>query len=372
MCNSIYRTIGTWKILKAISFHAMFCTTLFSASAQNLIRNPSFDACYNYYDLNHNLVYQPKDWYYTDSLFNHPIYFSTDRYLNKSLSWNVHPDSARINRGEISNYISVTVLPNTQSTITDLKESLKKNTRYRFSLDIKASEQSNYFSDILVGFKSSPGPNLDSCLYRIRLEIPDSLCDERLYHEWITLSTVFTATGQEKYMLVLAGTPKAYLEIIHANPEKFLITRFQGPPKIKYYVDNISLTENVSEPKIVTKFDTLKTGDRVILSNIYFNFDKFYLRESSIPELEMVFSYLSKNTAVNILVSGHTDNFGTDAYNAALSENRARAVMIYLINRGISPDRMQAKGFGSTLPIDTNGTSAGRQNNRRIEMEILQ
>lgn len=340
-------------------------------NAQNLIRNPSFDACYSYYDLNHNLVYQPVDWFYIDSPFNHSIYFSTDRYLNNSLPENLHPDSAIINRGGISNYLSIMIFPGVQKPYTALLQPLKADAKYRISMDIKAMVQSNYFSDILMGFKVEPGPILDSCLYHVKLVIPDSLCTEQLYEKWITLSTEFTAIGNEKLLVVNSGSLKAYREIIDANPEKFQIERFQGPPKLKYFIDNITLREITLPSETTTVFDSLKTGDRVILNNIYFDFDKSEIRETSCPELEEVYHYLDLHRNIRILISGHTDNFGSDAYNAALSENRARAVVTYLENRGISPDRMQSKGFGATLPIATNATSAGRQNNRRIEMQII-
>jgi outer membrane protein OmpA-like peptidoglycan-associated protein len=263
------------------------------------------------------------------------------------------------------------IFPGVQKPYTALMEPLKMNAKYRISMDIKAMDQSNYFSDILVGFKAEPGPQLDSCLYQVKLVIPDSLCNDQLYHEWITLSTEFTAIGNEKFLLLNSGSLKEYRELIDANPEKFLIEKYQGPPKLKYFIDNITLHELIPPSQTTTMFDSLKTGDRVILNNIYFDFDKFTIRELSYPELEEVFQYLDLHRNIRILISGHTDNFGSDAYNAALSENRARAVVNYLENRGISPDRMQSKGFGATLPIATNNTTAGRQNNRRIELEIV-
>ncbi len=342
-----------------------------NAYAQNLIENSGFDACYQFYDLNHNLVYQPVGWFYPDSQFNHPVYFSTDRYLNKTLFNNLHPDSALIHRGGIANYISATVFPSVQKTYTELAVPLKRGTQYRISLDVRASEQSNYFSDFFVGLKSTLAPKIDSCLYQVRLEIPDSLCNEDLFRHWVSLSADFTAAGGEKFMMLNAASPQHYRKVIETHREKYEIIRYQGPPKLKYYIDNVVLEEVLPPPVSVTSFDTLTSGDHFILQHIFFDFDNAALRTASFPELEMVRLYLETHPEVRIQISGHTDNFGTDTYNERLSTARAQAVVAWLTDRGIQPDRLKAIGFGAKKPLDTNDTSAGRQHNRRIEMEIL-
>ena len=80
---------------------------------------------------------------------------------------------------------------------------------------------------------------------------------------------------------------------------------------------------------------------------------------------------VSENTEINIRIIGHTDNVGSDAANQRLSEGRAAAVRADLIERGIAPERLQAEGRGESQPVDTNDTEEGRQNNRRVEIEIL-
>ncbi len=341
---------------------------------QNLIKNSTFDEYYNYYDTNNILVYSPVDWYYVDSLFNHPIYFSTDRYLNKSFVWNIHPDSSLINNGEIANYISILILPNVQRVYTTLIKPLKRGEKYHLSIDIKAFDQSNYFSDLLIGFKDSIDIKMDSCLYQLRLIIPDSVCNEILYHKWITLNKDFVATGMEKVLVISSGTVSDYMKIINSDKNKFFILKYQGPPALKYYIDNVTLTriENYDDKNKTETYDTLNIGDKIILHNIYFDFDKYELRSTSFDEMDRVYRFMNKNENIRILISGYTDNFGSDVYNNTLSYNRARAVMSYLENKGISCDRISVKGYGEKYPIDSNNTTAGRQNNRRIEMQIIQ
>jgi outer membrane protein OmpA-like peptidoglycan-associated protein len=70
-------------------------------------------------------------------------------------------------------------------------------------------------------------------------------------------------------------------------------------------------------------------------------------------------------------VYGHTDSTGSDAYNQALSERRARAVADYLTSRGVSYSRIRSQGFGETQPVASNDTEAGRSANRRVEIKIV-
>ncbi len=74
---------------------------------------------------------------------------------------------------------------------------------------------------------------------------------------------------------------------------------------------------------------------------------------------------------MKIEISGHTDDKGSGEYNQKLSENRAKAVVDYLVENGINKERMQFKGVGETNPIATNETEEGQQLNRRIEFKIL-
>ncbi|MDW8135143.1 MAG: OmpA family protein, partial [Bacteroidia bacterium] len=114
-----------------------------------------------------------------------------------------------------------------------------------------------------------------------------------------------------------------------------------------------------------------KSGTTIVLRNIFFDFDKATLRPESKAELERVYQLLMQNPNMKIRLAGHTDNVGSDEYNQRLSESRAKAVYEYLIQRGISPGRLSYVGYGESKPIDTNETEEGRQNNRRVELEIL-
>jgi outer membrane protein OmpA-like peptidoglycan-associated protein len=107
------------------------------------------------------------------------------------------------------------------------------------------------------------------------------------------------------------------------------------------------------------------------LNNIFFDIDKFALRPESYPELNRVTEFLEENPSIKVEISGHCDNTGTDEHNMVLSKNRANAVSKYLIQKGISKDRVTTTFYGESRPRDTNATKEGRQNNRRVEFTIL-
>ena len=106
------------------------------------------------------------------------------------------------------------------------------------------------------------------------------------------------------------------------------------------------------------------------LNNIFFEFGKAELKEESYPELKRLIKLLNDNPGINIEISGHTDNVGSDADNLSLSQNRADAVVKYLTDNGIKGGRLTAKGYGETAPVATNDTDEGRQLNRRVSFTV--
>jgi OOP family OmpA-OmpF porin len=137
--------------------------------------------------------------------------------------------------------------------------------------------------------------------------------------------------------------------------------------------ENIDLKDLKEYKEIVQDLYLIpaKTGEVIRLNNIFFETGKSELKPESFPELNGVVDFLSKNNAVEILISGHTDNIGKDEANLTLSENRAKAVVDYLISKGISNERLSNKGFGESVPVASNDTEEGRAQNRRVEFTIV-
>jgi OmpA-OmpF porin, OOP family len=107
------------------------------------------------------------------------------------------------------------------------------------------------------------------------------------------------------------------------------------------------------------------------LENVYFEFAKATLREESFSALNNLAQALLDKPSTEIEISGHTDNIGDKAANLTLSQKRAESVRNYLISKKVSPNRMNAKGYGAEVPIADNATEEGRNKNRRTEVRIL-
>jgi outer membrane protein OmpA-like peptidoglycan-associated protein len=105
-------------------------------------------------------------------------------------------------------------------------------------------------------------------------------------------------------------------------------------------------------------------------SGLLFDFDSDQLREASKANLDNLANSLSEFGDSKLLLVGHTDDKGTDSYNADLSRRRANAVASYLISRGVPSARVATSGRGETEPIAPNDTDANRQKNRRVEVAI--
>ena len=108
-----------------------------------------------------------------------------------------------------------------------------------------------------------------------------------------------------------------------------------------------------------------------ILEDCNFETGKADLEEDSYKVIDELVAYLKRKEDERIELGGHTDNVGSAKSNQALSEARANTVRDYLIEKGIEPDRVTAKGYGLTMPIDTNKTAEGRATNRRTEVKVL-
>jgi outer membrane protein OmpA-like peptidoglycan-associated protein len=199
---------------------------------------------------------------------------------------------------------------------------------------------------------------------------------------------VFDIESQEKL--------KANFELIDLQTGKTVISSFSDPGNGEFlvclpanhnfalnvsregylfYSENFSLKGEHQQNAPVLKdipLKPIKVGEVVILNNIFFESDKYDLKPESTVELEKLVDFLENNPSIKIEISGHTDNVGSTSYNIDLSENRAKAVYDFLINNHISPERLQYKGYGETLAIDSNDTEQGKANNRRTEFKIVE
>lgn len=157
-------------------------------------------------------------------------------------------------------------------------------------------------------------------------------------------------------------------------------------PEKKVYIVNVRATGFLSDMKKITvgadykkdfvQLDVplvkVKVGKKVVLNNIFFELGKAVLTRDSFEELDKLAGIMNDNPTMKIEISGHTDNTGSAVINARLSTERARAVVDYLVAKGIDKSRMTYMGYGPDQPVADNATAEGRARNRRVEFKILE
>ncbi|WP_267740038.1 OmpA family protein, partial [Myroides injenensis] len=104
---------------------------------------------------------------------------------------------------------------------------------------------------------------------------------------------------------------------------------------------------------------------------ILFNTGKYTFKDSSYPVLDNIVKVMKEYPTAKFHIAGYTDSTGTDKINVPLSDNRANAVKVYLIEKGIDASRLTSKGYGSADPIASNKTVKGREANRRVEIQVV-
>jgi peptidoglycan-associated lipoprotein len=104
---------------------------------------------------------------------------------------------------------------------------------------------------------------------------------------------------------------------------------------------------------------------------IHFDFDRYFIRDDAKPVLEKNATWLKKWNSVQILIEGHCDERGTEEYNLALGEKRAKSTYDYLVSLGVSSDRIKTISYGKSQPLDQGHDEMAWAKNRRAQFTII-
>lgn len=167
-------------------------------------------------------------------------------------------------------------------------------------------------------------------------------------------------TDEEGNYLTTLPTGKDYL--FNVNRKGYL-----------FYSRNFPLSRNTPDSvhHIDIPLQPIEVNANIVLDNIFFETNQYNLKKESVAELDKVVQLMNENPELIIQINGHTDNVGKAADNLTLSNNRAKAVVAYLISKQVPATRMKSKGFGSTKPVADNNSEAGRARNRRTELQVI-
>lgn len=163
----------------------------------------------------------------------------------------------------------------------------------------------------------------------------------------------------------------SFLVVLQANQDYALSINKMG---YLFHSENFSLkSSDKKDPfTLQVRLKKVKKDESVVLHNVFFDVESFELKPESRVELNKLAEFLNLQPSVKIEISGHTDNTGLRQNNITLSENRAKAVRQYLIEKGINANRLSFKGYADTKPIADNNTEVGRQKNRRTEYRVIE
>ena len=181
----------------------------------------------------------------------------------------------------------------------------------------------------------------------------------------------FTSNSQSGSYMVSLPAGVNYGIYVSANGYLFHSENFDMPDAQEY----IEIEKDIYLNKI-------EKGAKIVLNNIFFDYNKATLRSESFSELGRVVKVLNENPSIQIEISGHTDTRGSAEYNQKLSEDRSKSVVDYLIKQGIPTSRLKYKGYGESQPINSDAAIEAEpletrkeelhQQNRRTEFKILQ
>ncbi|MDR2834917.1 MAG: OmpA family protein [Bacteroidales bacterium] len=185
-----------------------------------------------------------------------------------------------------------------------------------------------------------------------KIELIDTITNE-------VINTVTSNSGSGKY-LVSFPSGSTYRFVVSA-------------PSYSTYSEVIVIPETAAYQEVTKDFVLTKAGvgSKIVLKNIEFDLAKATLRPTSFPELERLVKLLEAYPSMIIEIGGHTDNTGSKAINEKLSAERAKAVVDYLVEKGIATERLTSAGYADTQPVADNKTEAGRQQNRRVEFKVI-
>jgi len=140
-----------------------------------------------------------------------------------------------------------------------------------------------------------------------------------------------------------------------------------------FYSQNLDMRDKKGyrEESAVIRLYKLESGNKFVLNNVFFDFDKADLKSESVAELNRAIEVFKKYPDIRFQIEGHTDSYGSESYNVRLSQMRAEAVKQYLIRNGIAAVRItRVTGMGESQPVMTNETPEGRARNRRVEFKL--
>lgn len=347
------------------------------AISQNLVHNPSFEDYKRCPSLLGNFNHLVTHW-------STPNWGSTDYFhaCSKTVGFINFFGSQKARTGKAYSGVYVLAPENYREYIQgELLETLTAQEKYTMTFYVSLAENSSHaIKDLGILFLDKPFKMQSEAVININKVLSTeknshfiSISSQQFYTEkdaWEKVTFEYTAKGFERFFII-GNFDK------NAKITKHEVQKSKNPDAAYYYLDDIRLEAfKPADPvdikvKTIEADQTLETDKVYALRKVFFNFNQHKLLGSSVQELDQLYNYLDNHKRLQIEIYGHTDNVGTQERNDELSLLRAKEVALYLISKGLRPERIKARGFGNRFPQTTNATQAGRALNRRVEFKLI-
>jgi OmpA-OmpF porin, OOP family len=269
---------------------------------------------------------------------------------------------------------------------------LEKDSLYKFEISLLLDAESNvairnfgaYFSDIPIIY------NKDSKVFSLKPQIEFNSVFLDSTNSWMTLQSFYKANGSEKFITVGnfksdKNTKIRDLRLLKDKKRKKKWDLASSELATYYYLDDLLLEKvhrEYTKPiesdtfsiAIADTFDLDKiiVDSAIVLENVNFDFNKSELLPESYKEIDKLYKLLYSNPNLKIRLEGHTDNVGSYEFNLQLSMRRVQSVAKYLVEKGITGDRIEFAGYSFSCPLVINNTDKGRRINRRVAFKIIE
>jgi len=274
---------------------------------------------------------------------------------------------------------------------TELKSPLKKGKQYCVGFYTKSATRQRFFTKNIglhLSVKRVSKFSMKSLKLEPQIKNKNDFIDDS---KWYLVKNVYISKGDEQFLIIgnfdnFSNTVLKERQL-NSKTEK----RNTGGGLGAYvYLDNVFVypikdssecacqtdqplaTQDTVREDTLQKSDTFSPGDQITLPDITFEVNKSDLSEKVLPLLDLLADYLKDHPKYKLTIEGHTDNVGAEERNKKLSLERAQAVKSYLYSKGIKKERIMTEGKGSDVPVADNASEKGRQQNRRVEIMIVE
>jgi OmpA-OmpF porin, OOP family len=359
--------------------------------AQNLIPNPSFEDFVDFSGKNNS------GWHKIQNS-DTPDYFNLDSHKQYNNIFDKYIGGTQAKTGQA--FVGFFCLRyNPQRNVKNIREyigttllnTLEKDSLYKVEISLCLDAESNAAIKNLglIFSKNSLEFNKDYQLFSSKPQIEFTLSYPDKPTGWITVSSFYKATGNEKCIIIgnfrtdkLTTYKRLGVTRVKGKDKKWNLQA--GETAAYYYVDEVIIEKThiektvipveqkiVQEKEDTLNLDKIEIDSAIVLKNIYFDFNKTELLPESYTEINKLLRLMIYNPQIKIKLEGHTDNVGSYDFNIRLSNARAESVVRYLIEKGIDPHRIEYAGYGFTQPLESNDTDEGRKTNRRVTFKVI-